>query len=209
MRAFTTLAAPCEEEQVIKKSRFIGRLFPVASEQEAQEKLAAIKKKHWDASHNCSAFVLGQRGELTRCSDDGEPQGTAGVPMLEALKRSGLSNVLAVVTRYFGGTLLGAGGLIRAYTGSVARCIEVAKREEHRPVSVFGAEIPHKLWGKLGAQLASRGFLVRDVEYAQHVRFVIDAPVGREEELRQLFLELSGGQIEPVAQGQQYIILPL
>ncbi len=102
-----------------KKSRFIATLKPVTSEEEAAAFIAEIKKKYWDARHNCSAYIIGKRGELTRCSDDGEPSGTAGRPMLEVLTGSGVTNAAVVVTRYFGGTLLGTGGLVRAYTQAV------------------------------------------------------------------------------------------
>ena len=102
-----------------KKSRFIATLKPVTSEEEAAAFIAEIKKKYWDARHNCSAYIIGKRGELTRCSDDGEPSGTAGRPMLEVLTGSGVTNVAVVVTRYFGGTLLGMGGFVRAYTQAV------------------------------------------------------------------------------------------
>ena len=102
-----------------KKSRFIATLRPVKSEEEAAAFIAETKKKYWDARHNCSAYIIGKRGEITRCSDDGEPSGTAGRPMLEVLTGSGVTNAAVVVTRYFGGTLLGTGGLVRAYTQAV------------------------------------------------------------------------------------------
>ncbi len=108
-----------EGEIVEKKSRFIATLRPIASEEEAAQFLAEIRKKYWDARHHCSAFVLGERGDLTRCSDDGEPSGTAGRPMLDVLTGEGLTGCMAVVTRYFGGTLLDTGGQVRAYGGAV------------------------------------------------------------------------------------------
>ena len=108
-----------EGEIVEKKSRFIATVRPVASEEEAVAFIAEMKKKYWDARHNCSAFVIGTKAELTRCSDDGEPSGTAGRPMLEVLLGEGVRNVAVVVTRYFGGVLLGTGGLVRAYSGAV------------------------------------------------------------------------------------------
>ena len=110
-----------------KKSRFICVVRPVHSEQEAAAFIEEVKKKYWDARHNCSAFVLGNRQELTRCSDDGEPGGTAGRPMLEVLLGEGLCDVAAVVTRYFGGTLLGTGGLVRAYSGAVKEALAYAE----------------------------------------------------------------------------------
>jgi len=111
-------------EEEIKKSRFICHLKRISTEEEARDFIAKIKKEHWKANHNCSACTLGNRQEIQRSSDDGEPSGTAGVPMLEILKKKEIINVCAVVTRYFGGIKLGAGGLIRAYAGSVNHAIE-------------------------------------------------------------------------------------
>ncbi|MCS4488585.1 YigZ family protein [Streptococcus sciuri] len=107
-------------EDIIKKSRFICHLKRITSEEEGRDYLATIKKKHYKANHSCSAMIIGERGEIKRSSDDGEPSGTAGVPMLTVLEKQELTNVIAVVTRYFGGIKLGAGGLIRAYSGSIA-----------------------------------------------------------------------------------------
>ena len=119
-------------EIIEKKSRFIATLRPVESEEEAYAFIEEMRKKYWDATHNCSAFVVGERGELARCSDDGEPSQTAGRPMLDVLLGEEIRNVCAVVTRYFGGTLLGTGGLVRAYSGAVkeglAHCTVVTKR---------------------------------------------------------------------------------
>ena len=116
-----------------KKSRFIATVKEVASEEEAAAFIAEMKKKRWDARHNCSAFVIGRNQELTRCSDDGEPSQTAGRPMLDVLLREGIYNVAVVVTRYFGGTLLGTGGLVRAYQKSVqeglSNCVLIEKKQ--------------------------------------------------------------------------------
>ena len=122
-----------ESELVVKKSRFIATLSPVESEEEAAAFLAEMRKKYWDASHNCFAFTIGMNHELTRCSDDGEPSGTAGKPILEVIRGQGLHNVLIVVTRYFGGTLLGTGGLVRAYTAaSLEGLVELLPVTEQR-----------------------------------------------------------------------------
>ena len=116
-----------QAELVEKKSRFIANVRPVESEAEAVAFIDEMKKKYWDARHNCSAFVIGTKAELTRCSDDGEPSGTAGRPMLEVLLGEGVRNVAVVVTRYFGGVLLGTGGLVRAYSGAVKEGIAASK----------------------------------------------------------------------------------
>jgi uncharacterized YigZ family protein len=117
---YYTVAYDGQTETEIKKSRFITSFKRVETEDEAKKFINAIKKEHWKANHNCSAFILGQNMEIQRSSDDGEPSGTAGVPMLEVLKKNNLINLVVVVTRYFGGIKLGAGGLIRAYAGAVA-----------------------------------------------------------------------------------------
>lgn len=116
MTPYHTVYEGGSDEIVEKKSRFIAHVFPVETEEEVTQIIEKMKKKYWDARHNCYAFVLGSGGEITRCSDDGEPSGTAGRPILEVIMGQGLCNVLVVVTRYFGGTLLGTGGLVRAYS---------------------------------------------------------------------------------------------
>ena len=127
MKAYNTIYEGGTDEIVEKKSRFIAQVFPVETEEEVATILEQMKKKYWDARHNCSAYVLGERQELMRCSDDGEPSQTAGKPMMDVLTGAGLTNVAVVVTRYFGGTLLGTGGLVRAYT---AATIEGLKNSE-------------------------------------------------------------------------------
>ena len=126
MEKYKTIEREISYEFTEKKSRFIGWIAPVASQEEFSELLERKKKQYWDATHNCSAVIIGAKKEFMRFSDDGEPQGTAGLPMLEALKQSGLTDLLAVATRYFGGTLLGAGGLVRAYSKSVAGALKAA-----------------------------------------------------------------------------------
>lgn len=127
MNEYKIVAMPGTGEIVEKKSRFISHVYSVETEEEAQKYIEEIKKKYWDARHNCYGFVIGKNNEMQRFSDDGEPGGTAGKPILEVIKGSGVHNVLIVVTRYFGGTLLGTGGLIRAYTKSSKEGIENAK----------------------------------------------------------------------------------
>ena len=196
-RAYTTIKEPCEVLQVIKKSKFYGRLFPVQTPEEAQTIVDDCKKKYWDASHNCSAYVIGKMGELSRCSDDGEPQGTAGVPMLEALKKSGLVNVLAVVTRYFGGTLLGAGGLVRAYTSSVSEAVEAAHKIAYQPVEVYQIVLPFRLWGKAEPQLLGNGYRICDVAYTDMVSVQLQIPPKAGQRLEKLLAEISAGSVRP------------
>lgn len=129
--AYRTVKTASETEYTVNKSRFIGRCIPVETEEEAVLELAAIRKKHWDATHNCYAYVIGKAGAdaastVMRFSDDGEPGGTAGMPMLNVLRQKGITNVLVVSTRYFGGILLGAGGLVRAYSKSAAMAVDAS-----------------------------------------------------------------------------------
>lgn len=205
MKEYRTICTPCEIEIEIKKSRFIGRLFPVADLDEAGEILASLKKRYWDATHNCSAMIV---GEYTRCSDDGEPAGTAGVPMLEALKHSGLSDILAVVTRYFGGTLLGAGGLVRAYTRGVSECVAAASKIIRTPYNIFRLELPFKLWGKAEALLHNNGFKVKDVEYSACVRASVYINLGCEDKFLKSIAELTSGTSVPFLEGTEYLDIP-
>ena len=209
VRAYTTIKEPCEVLQVIKKSKFSGRLFPVQTPEEAQTIVDDCKKKYWDASHNCSAYVIGKMGELSRCSDDGEPQGTAGVPMLEALKKSGLVNVLAVVTRYFGGTLLGAGGLVRAYTSSVSEAVKAAHKIAYQPVEVYQIVLPFRLWGKAEAQLLGNGYRICDVAYTDMVSVQLQIPPKAGQRLEKLLAEISAGSVRPEFLQQEYAILDI
>lgn len=194
LKEYRTIAEPVQIEQVIKKSKFYGRLYPVKSMEEAQQVLDGLRKALWDASHHCSAVILGQMREFSRCSDDGEPQGTAGMPMLEALKGSGLTDVLAVVTRYFGGTLLGTGGLVRAYGSSVSLAVQAAKKICYRPCTVFELSLPFKLWGKAESQILAGGYRMGAVEYTDSVRCEVFSDFGGEERLAKIVSEISAGK---------------
>ena len=136
-------------EIVEKKSRFIANIFYVENIKDAEEKLAEIKKKYYDAKHNCFAYVIGLDGEIVKSSDDGEPQGTAGHPMLDILKGNELTNCIAIVTRYFGGTLLGTGGLVRAYSDSLKSAISLTKTSEIKAAYEVSFEINYDDYGKI------------------------------------------------------------
>lgn len=175
-------------ELVEKKSRFIATVRPVASEEEAAAFIDEMKKKYYDARHNCSAFVIGERAELTRSSDDGEPSGTAGRPMLEVLLGSGIRNVAAVVTRYFGGTLLGTGGLVRAYSGVLKAALEAGETRIQR----FGVKLKittdYNNVGKIQHILAGRNISITDSIYAADVEMTVIVPT---EEYDRLCKELT------------------
>lgn len=170
---YLTIKEDGQAELEIKKSRFICSLKRIESEEEAKEFIQEIKKEHWKANHNCSAFVLGEQNEIQRSSDDGEPSGTAGVPMLEVLKKNELMNVAAVVTRYFGGTKLGAGGLIRAYSGAVANALhEIGIVQGILQQEVF-TTIDYSLLGKLQHYLEQKNLQVKDTQFLENVTLCV------------------------------------
>lgn len=183
-----------EGEIVEKKSRFIATLRPIASEEEAAQFLAEIRKKYWDARHHCSAFVLGERGDLTRCSDDGEPSGTAGRPMLDVLTGEGLTGCMAVVTRYFGGTLLGTGGLVRAYGGAVREglknCVLLTCIEGVRLV----ISSDYTDLGKIQYILVEEKATQENTEYTDRVTSTVLLPAAEEERVRKKLTDATGGR---------------
>lgn len=163
-------------EIVEKKSRFIATLAPVQTEEEAVSFIDAMKKKYWDARHNCSAFVIGERAQLTRCSDDGEPAGTAGKPMLEVLLGGEVRNAAVVVTRYFGGTLLGTGGLVRAYTQAVQAGLDASEIITMQYGTEFQVTTDYNGVGKIQYILGQMGLAVQESEYADIVRLKLLVP---------------------------------
>lgn len=169
LQTYRTIKEDYQHEIEIKKSRFICFLKRISSEEEAKEFIQQIKKEHWKANHNCSAFVLGERNEIQRSSDDGEPSGTAGVPILEVLKKNDLINVCAVVTRYFGGTKLGAGGLIRAYSGATAQAISTIGIVEGRLQQEIIVQIDYQNWGKLENFLTQEKIAVKETQFTEQV----------------------------------------
>lgn len=169
-------------EIVEKKSRFIATVRLVESEEEALEILEGARKKYWDATHNCFAYVIGERGETVRCSDDGEPSGTAGRPMLDVLLGEKLTNVLVIVTRYFGGTLLGTGGLVRAYSKAVQEGLRNSRIIEQRYGVRMKIQTDYNGIGKIQYLLASDQIPVLETRYTDHVETEILLPkndVGR------------------------------
>jgi uncharacterized YigZ family protein len=166
-----TIASSGIHEIVIKKSRFVCTLARAASEDEARTAIETVRKRHWDANHNCSAYRVGPGGHLQRTSDDGEPAGTAGAPMLAVLTRRDLIDTVAVVTRYFGGILLGAGGLIRAYGQAVSDAIDAVGIVERRPVALIAVEADHTDAGRLEHALRSAGYHLGPIARAARVTF--------------------------------------
>ncbi|TWI59937.1 YigZ family protein [Halalkalibacter nanhaiisediminis] len=158
-----------EHEIVIQKSRFIAHFARVETEEEAQAFIEKIKKQHWNATHNCSAYLIGETDHIQKANDDGEPSGTAGVPMLEVLKKRGLKDTAVVVTRYFGGIKLGAGGLIRAYGGAVSEGLNAIGVVKRTLMQVIHTEIDYQWLGKVEHALRESPYQVKGIEYLELV----------------------------------------
>ncbi len=179
-----------------KKSVFIANIARADSEEEATAFIETMKKKYWDARHNCSAFVIGERGELTRCSDDGEPSGTAGRPMLEVLLRENIKNIVVVVTRYFGGTLLGVGGLVRAYTQAVKEGLNDCKIGVLRMGVPLALTTDYNGIGKILYLLSAMGLTPKDSDYGEKVTLQVLVPVEEKDRLVRDITEATAGKTE-------------
>lgn len=183
-------------EVIEKKSRFIAHVQGVESVEEAQDYIEAVKKKYWDARHNCSAFSVGVQNPLTRCSDDGEPGGTAGKPILEVIQGSGIRNVVIVVTRYFGGTLLGTGGLVRAYTEAAQAGLENSTIVEKIPAIRVTLSTEYTDLGKIQYILAQDHVTVENTEYTEKVVIQALFPEERKMSLQKNLIEGTGGRVQ-------------
>lgn len=182
-----------EGEIVEKKSRFIATVRPIETEEEAVAFINEMKKKYWDARHNCSAFVIGGRQEITRCSDDGEPAQTAGRPMLDVLLREGITNVAVVVTRYFGGVLLGTGGLVRAYQSATQAGLAASKIIEKRQGKKLIIHTDYNGLGKLQYLFGQQKTAILDTEYAADVVLTILVPLEQKDFLYKEITEQTNG----------------
>ncbi|WP_426308601.1 YigZ family protein [Cellulosimicrobium sp. E-16] len=175
-----TIAGPVDRELVVKKSRFLAHLSPVASVEDADAVIARLRKEHWDARHHCVALVVGAHADQQRSTDDGEPSGTAGVPMLEVLRHRQVTDVVAVVTRYFGGVLLGTGGLVRAYSSAVSEALDVARPVRRAVLTEVRVDVPHadagRLHGILRDWAAQHDGTLDDVTYGSEAEFTVLVP---------------------------------
>ncbi len=216
MEGSKILLAGGEGEIVEKKSRFIATIRPIACEEEAAAFLAEIRKKYWDARHHCSAFVLGERGDLTRCSDDGEPSGTAGRPMLDVLTGEGLTNCCAIVTRYFGGTLLGTGGLVRAYGGAVREGLRHCTAVTCIAGVRFLISADYTDLGRVQYILGEEEVTTENTEYTDKVLITALLPADKADRVRKKLMDGTGGRVKPEESGTpllgeqngKYIVLP-
>ena len=184
-----------QAEYIEKKSRFLGGVYPVTSEQEAKEILERVRKQHYDARHNCWCYIL--KSGQKRYSDDGEPQGTAGQPMLNVFEREGVVDVLCVVTRYFGGILLGAGGLCRAYTKAAKDALDAAGISKMQPWLRQQITVSYALFERAKLLIAAQDGAVEDAQYGADILITYRIPEGADERLRTALREASSGSVVP------------
>ncbi len=190
-----------EIEFTEKRSRFIGRVWKVETEQEALEHIRAMREQHWDATHNVYAYIIRDEGVM-RYSDDGEPGGTAGMPTLEVFRRENVTNFCCVVTRYFGGVLLGAGGLVRAYANSAKLALDAAGISVMRPWVRCRVECPYPLFERVRMEIEGRGGTVEGSDFTDKVAVTALLPLEQEETFREKIVEISAGSVSPELLGE-------
>jgi len=205
-----TIARSVDHELVIKKSRFIAHIAPVVTPEDADAVIAAVKKRAWDARHNCSAQVTGSLGDRARSSDDGEPSGTAGVPMLEVLRRRELTDVVAVVTRYFGGVKLGAGGLVRAYSSAVSEALDLATLVDRRVLAEVTMTVGHADAGRFDNLLRdwapANEAVVGEPLYGAEATFAVWVPPAAVPALAAEVAEASAGAVLAAPTGVERLV---
>ncbi|MFG6147980.1 YigZ family protein [Halobacillus sp. B23F22_1] len=209
LECYTTVKKQGENEINIQKSRFIGYVKRCETEEEAQAFIQSIKKKHHDATHNCSAYMIGEHDLIQKANDDGEPSGTAGVPMLEVLKKMKIKDTAVVVTRYFGGIKLGSGGLIRAYSSATSEAIRatgVVKRELMQEVIVH---IEYTLLGKLENELRNSIYHIKKVHYLENVEIEVYVVKNQVKEFESWITNLTSGQAAITHGSQEYMESPV
>ena len=202
--SYKTISGTGEAEIVEKKSRFIAHAIPVKTEKEAVEHIERIKKRYWDARHNCYAYVLGLENRIQRYSDDGEPGGTAGMPMLEVLNGEDVTDTLVVVTRYFGGTLLGTGGLVRAYGKSTKEGLLAAGIVEKILYREISVTVDYALSGKVQYEAVQGGHKIEDTVYAENVCFKLLVRISLAESFVKNIINVTNGKAEIEENGERY-----
>ncbi len=196
-----------EDEFCEKKSRFIGRLWPVETEEEALEHITQMKKQHYDATHNCWAYII--RDGAVRFSDDGEPGGTAGMPMLQVLQREGLYNCVCVVTRYFGGILLGAGGLVRAYTKGAKIAVDAAGKSMKRIWTVLYVPCPYTYYERVRLEVANFGGIIRQTQFGSEVELELLFPENQTDAFLARLTDMTAATVEGMETGKEYRAFPI
>ena len=206
---FRTIKEDGQVQEEIKKSRFICHAKRVYSEEEARDFITAIKKEHYKATHNCSAFIIGERSEIKRTSDDGEPSGTAGVPMLGVLENHNLTNVCVVVTRYFGGIKLGAGGLIRAYAGSVALAVKEIGIIEIKEQAGIAIQMSYAQYQEYSNFLKEYNLMELDTNFTDQVNTMIYVDKEEKENIKAALVEFFNGKVTLTDQGLREVEVPV
>ena len=196
-----------EDEFIEKKSRFIGRLWPVETEEAALEKIQEMKKQHYDATHNCWAYII--KDGAVRFSDDGEPGGTAGMPMLQVLQREGLFNCVCVVTRYFGGILLGAGGLVRAYTKGAKIAVDAAGKSMKRVWTVLYVPCPYTYYERVKLLVAECEGIIRTTDFGAEVELELLFAENMADAFLDKLTDLTAGTVEGMETGKEYRAFPI
>ncbi|MFC3041290.1 YigZ family protein [Virgibacillus xinjiangensis] len=205
LASYYTVKLEGQDEIVIQKSRFIGYVRRVETEEDAQRFIQEIKKKHHDATHNCSAYMIGENDQIQKANDDGEPSGTAGVPILEVLKKQGLKDTAVVVTRYFGGIKLGAGGLIRAYGSTTSQAIKTTGIVKRQLMQGYSIVVDYTSLGKVENELRNSKFILETINYLDTVEFIVYVQKGEEQEFLDWMVDLSSGQAEIEATDTKYM----
>ena len=206
--SYKTLREENAAEFIINKSRFIGYGCPCETEEEALQFLAEIRAKHKDATHNCYAYIIGANMGVMRYSDDGEPGGTAGMPIIEVMKARGVTNCAVVVTRYFGGVLLGAGGLVRAYSQGAATALNACGVGVMHPTARYLMEIPYPMLNKMDYFLKSEPIIVEDKAYTDVITYTLIVKCEDEEGFIARITDMSEGKIEPLRMEEMYLAWP-
>ena len=206
---FRTIKEDGQVQEEIKKSRFICHAKRVYSEEEARDFITAIKKEHYKATHNCSAFIVGERSEIKRTSDDGEPSGTAGVPMLGVLENHNLTNVCVVVTRYFGGIKLGAGGLIRAYAGSVALAVKEIGIIEIKEQAGIAIQMSYAQYQEYSNFLKEHNLMELETTFTDQIDTIIYLDKEEKENTKAALVEFFNGKVTLTDQGLREVEVPV
>ena len=204
-----TIKEDGQVQEEIKKSRFVCHANRVYTEEEARAFITAIKKEHYKATHNCSAFIIGERSEIKRTSDDGEPSGTAGVPMLGVLENHDLTNVCVVVTRYFGGIKLGAGGLIRAYAGSVALAVKEIGIVEIKEQAGIQIQMSYAQYQEYGNFLKEHHLMELETNFTEQVETMIFVDKENKEGIKAALIEFYNGKVTLIDQGSREVEVPV
>ena len=201
MNSYKTVRKAASDEYIVKKSRFIGHIAPVTTAEQALEFIAAVSKKHWDATHNVYAYIL-REGGIKRYSDDGEPQGTAGIPTLDVLEKSGVTDCAVVVTRYFGGIMLGAGGLVRAYSHSASIAVAAGGIFTRAMCARLKVTCDYYFYGKLSSLVPESGGVIEDTVFEDNVTLIFRLPLELVDGFNAKLIDVSNGRYRAEKTGE-------